>query len=221
MLVSEIATRVMRQFGDEAGVQIDNSDIIRWVNDAMREIAISADLVQTIGSAPLVSGQNSYTLPANVLTLRSVRYNGMKLTPLSQTEFEEYIDSTASTYPTGTPTHFTAWGGSLQVYPAPDSSAVATASTLQIFYTGTPLEVTAVTDTPVLSVQYHNRIVEYCLQQAYELDENWGAAQQKAQQFEQGVRELRNEQQWAARDVYPSITTLPEDSEGTYYEMHW
>lgn len=220
MLVSEIATRVKRTFGDEAGVQIADADIIRWVNDAMREIAIAADLMQTLASTALISSQNSYALPPDILTLRSVRYNGIKLTPLSPSEFEEYIDSTASIYPTGRPTHFSVYATSIQLYPAPDNNAV-TGGSLQIFYTRRPLETTTTNDTPELPVQYHNRIVEYCLQQAYELDENWGAAQAKAQQFEKGVNELRNEQTWSARDFYPSITTLPEDSEGAYQEMYW
>jgi hypothetical protein len=46
MLVSEIATRVRRQFGDDVGILITDADIIRWVNDAQREIAVKANLLQ-------------------------------------------------------------------------------------------------------------------------------------------------------------------------------
>lgn len=46
MLVSEIATRVKRQFGDEAGAQIEDADILRWVNDAMIDIARTNNLLQ-------------------------------------------------------------------------------------------------------------------------------------------------------------------------------
>ena len=38
MLVSEIATRVKRQFGDESGSLIDDNDILRWCNDAQVDI---------------------------------------------------------------------------------------------------------------------------------------------------------------------------------------
>ena len=36
--VSDIATDVKRTFGDEAGVQVNDTDIARWINSAQIEI---------------------------------------------------------------------------------------------------------------------------------------------------------------------------------------
>lgn len=215
MLVSEIATRVKRQFGDESGVQITDDDVIRWTNDAMREIASSNDLLQTRATTALVVGQAEYTLPPDILLLRSVHMAGKKLTPLSTREAEEYTIDTGAK---GSPSTFWIWANKIKLYPAPD---VADPDDLQIYYTRTPALVTVVGNTPELPVEYHSRIVEYCLAQAYELDENWEAAQQKGNQFTVGLQTLKGKEEWQTVDYYPSITSLPEDYGYDATGMYW
>ena len=199
MLVSEIATRVKRQFGDEAGIQVTDADIIRWVNDAQREIASNNDLLQTVATTAVVSGQREYTLPPDILLLRSVHHKGRKLRPLSSREAEEYLSTGIAN---GEPTHFWSWATKISLYPQPTE---ADADDLQIFYTRQPAVVAAVGDTPEVPMEYHSRIVEYCLAQAYELDENWAAASQKSQQFSSGVANLKGREE--VNDFYPHITS--------------
>lgn len=202
--VGDIIQRVERQFGDEANIQVEEADVIRWINDAQRELALHNNLLQARAVADSVQGQSEYALPLDVLTIRSIRYSGQKLQPMSAQEAEERISDTSTT---GTPTHFWVWSQRVTLYPAPES-AVATG--LQIFYSRQPATVALTTDIPELPVQYHNRIVEYCLKMAYELDENWQAAQVKGQQFQDGVNELKGNVDWVERDFYPTITSLPE-----------
>lgn len=206
--VSDIIARVERQFGDEANIQIEDADIIRWINDAQRELALHNNLLQARAVADSARGQAEYTLPLDVLTIRSVRYAGEKLQPLSAQEAEEHIDNTTET---GTPSRFWVWAQRITVHPAP---AAPLTGGLQIFYSRQPATVSVATDIPELPVQYHNRIVEYCLQKAYELDENWAAAQVKGQQFQEGVQELKGNVDWVERDFYPTITSLPEGYDG-------
>ncbi len=208
MLVSEISTRVLRQFGDEANVQITDADILRWVNDAMREIALHNNLLQSRATTRLIAGQREYGLPNDVLTLRSVRYADTKLRAMAPAEAEAYIERPHDTTNRGVPQLYWVWANRLNIWPTPDRTD---ANDLQIFYTRQPIPVAAVTETPELPLQYHNRIVEYCLQQAYELDENWSAAQAKQQQFQQGVEVLKGQEEYTPRDFYPSIVSLPED----------
>lgn len=199
MLVSEIALRVKRQFGDEAGIQVTDPDIFRWINDAQREIAASNDLLQTVATTAVIPGQQTYALPSDILLLRSVHYQGSKLRPLTSREAEEYlVDGLAS----GRPTHFWSWANQINLYPQPDTSDP---DDMKIFYTRQPTAITTVNDTPELPLEYHNRIVEYCLAQAYELDENWAAAQQKSQQFSAGVVDMKGKEEVV--DYYPHITS--------------
>lgn len=206
MNVGEIALRVKRQFGDEAGAQITDADIIRWINDAQREIAHHNSLLQTVATTAVVNGQDQYTLPPDMLTLRSVRYAGRKLQFMTPEESSEIIGSDNTT--TGTPTHYSVWGLKIDLYPAPLGSD---ADDIQLYYTRQPAPITVTTQTPELPLQYHNRIVEYCIAQAYELDDNEESYQRKMRQFQEGVDKLKDNVDWQTQDVYPSITVSSND----------
>lgn len=208
--VSDIITRVKRQVGDEADIQITSDDIMRWINDAQREIAVEQNLLQAKATTDVVLGQTEYTIPNDTLTLRTVKHNGIKLQPYSLAEAEEYIsdyDNTAN-YPSGTPTHFWVFANRITVYPKPDTGLTAG---LEIYYTRQPTVVSALSDIPEVPVVYHNRLTEYCLQQAYELDEDWQAASQKQNQFRTGLDRLKDQTDWVERDFYPSITSVVDD----------
>lgn len=214
MLVSEIATRVKRQFGDESGVQITDADIIRWINDAQREIVAENGLLQTFATTSIIASQQEYVRPPDILSLRSIHLDGRKLTALSPQEAEEYLGS--NTTPTGSPTTFWIWANKIFLYPTPTTAGT---DNLRIFYSRMPQAVDDLADTPEIGIEHHGHIVEYCLLQAYEMDENWTAVEQKKRQFDEGLKELKGREDWSSRDFYPSITSLPEDY--GYTDMYW
>lgn len=207
MIVSEIAIRVKRTFGDTANIQIDDTDIIRWVNDAMHDISLNNQLFQTSAVAATIAGTQEYSMPVDILTMRSVRYQGAKLRALSTNEAEQYIVGEVALAVTGTPINFWIWANKISLYPVPDTSD---ANGLTLFYTRQPTSVVLVSDQPELPLQYHNAIVQYCLQQAYELDENIPMAQAKSNQYSEGVKVLKDNVDWMERDFYPSITSTDE-----------
>ncbi len=205
--VTDIITRIKRQFGDEASVQVGDADVIRWVNDATRDIAIKADLLQTRATSNVTATQQEYLLPPDILTLRSARFLGEKLRPYSAQEAEDVLERQTSVR--GTPVAFWTWANRISLHPTPDRSIVGA---LTLYYTKQPRPVAQGGDIPEVPPQYHNRIVEYCLQMAYELDENWAAAQAKQTQFTQGVDEQRAREMWNTQDYYPVITSSPEEA---------
>jgi len=207
VLVSEIATRIKDQFGDDQGGVITDARVMRWVNDAMRDIAVANNLFLVKATAAVVNGQAEYQVPSNILTLHSVKFQGRKLTGLSQTEADEF-QADGSAVPTGIPTHFWLFGNVLTLYPTPNLNDP---NDLLVQYTRTPTEVTAVGNTPELPAQYHNRIVEYCIAQAAELDDDGDTYERKMNRFEVGVQKLKDNAEWEAHDVYPSITVGPAD----------
>jgi hypothetical protein len=217
ILLSDIAIRVKRIFGDSANVQITDDDIIRWSNDAMREIVVNNDLLQAVGTTQINVGQTSYTLPLDALTMRSVIYNGRKLRALNVREAEEYINT--SDTQSGEPSLFWVWANTINLYPNPDT--VAATHTLNIYYTRQPVYAALITDSLEMPLQYMNRIVEYCLQQSYELDENWQASSSKMSQFKDGINKLKDETDWAERDYYPFITSSPDFENGGYGYTLW
>jgi len=208
MIVSDVIKRVLRQFGDEASVQIDENDIMRYINDGAKEIAVQNDLGQITASQNSVVGQNLYVAPADTLAIRSVYFDMSKLEFYTRTEYDAFVNSqdpkeTAS----GIPFLYTRFVNDLLLYPMPDSI-----KTIKIWYFQRPVEVTATTDQLPFAVEYHNRIVEYCLQQAYQTDEDWDAAERMKGQFDDGMVKLKQLESSADEEFYPTITVLPEDA---------
>lgn len=218
--VQEILTRVQRSFGDEAQAQLTQADVIRWINDAQREIATNNNLLQVKASADTTASVNNYALPTGILRLHSVRWQGRVLQSLSLAQVDELTSTADQTvaqgYPVGIPMQYYIWANQLYLYPAPQTGAVGD---LSIYYTRQPVAVANVSDIPELPDAYHNRIVEYCMARAYELDENFFIASLKDQSFNAGVEKMRQDESWKSQEAYPFITT-PED-DVTYQTGGW
>lgn len=209
MIVSDIITRVTRQFGDESSVQIDQADIIRWINDGQKEIAVQNDLLQAVGTLSSSLGDATYTFPADMLSMRSMYYKNVKLSYMSRQEFDEYITSTdPDLTQSGDPVLYTRWANEFTLYPVPQSAEV---DGIKLYYTRRPVDVTALSDSIDLPLEYHTRLVEYCLQQAYEVDEDWNAAGIKQEQFSTGLDILKQQETHTDREFYSVITIREED----------
>jgi hypothetical protein len=218
LTVAQITTRVQRQFGDTELAQILQSDVYNWINDCIREVVVQNDLLQTQSVTDGVANQKQYDLPTAVLKLRRVGYQGFPLRPLSVEEADQMLGNSGvavnSGYPTGTPTHYWVYAGKINLYPAPANSGTGD---IALNYTKYPTPVTTTSDVPELPAEYDNRIVEYCIAQAFELDTNMQVAGIKMGQFQQGIDKLKGNADWEAQDYYPSITTVGESSEDSLY----
>lgn len=218
MKLSEIIKRVQRQFGDDVQAQITKEDIVRWVNDACLEITTNNYTNQGIlkGHTPVVVGQAEYKLPPDLLLLRSVRANGIKLTHTTYDQLTELNDF--SELATGAPTCYWVYDNKLHVYPTPYEAL----GTIDVYYSKSPdiLTVEMLEREPDVPKQYHPRIVEYCIAQAAELDDNMGTYQYKMNQFEKNLQSLKaNGEQPEGDDYYPSITYMGDGNflrEGVY-----
>lgn len=221
MNVQEVATRVKRTFGDEAGVQITDDDILRWINDAQEEIVVSNEgLMETTSLADVTQDVAEYDSPADLSVLRSLKYKGYRLKVMSLAEFNEYIDGYdaapgVSPYGSGIPEIFTVWEGKITLFPKPNETLTGA---LKLYYIKHPIPVATLADSLSVPLQYHTAIVNYCLQQAYELDEDPQKAATKEAQFDKRMMQLNDRNKWTGQEYYPRITTLPEDENwGGYF----
>jgi len=216
MLVSEIKARVKRQFGDESGVQVTDTDIVRWINDSQREIVKRNEgLLEVTAVANAVANQQDYVLPANLLILKTIKYKEtptgnsyVKLQGCNFVEFNEYVDGWDGATDRGDPVSYTVFAGNYSVFPIP--SAALTAG-FKLYYNRIPTDVINDGDTPELPTLYHEAIVKYCLAQAFEIDEDWDGANLKLAQMEDDVKTLRGRVDWKTQDTYPTITVRYED----------
>jgi hypothetical protein len=216
MIVQDIITRVRRTFGDEAAVQIQDADIIRWTNDAQVEIVKHNDAaLQKTGFVDLVSGQSVYAMPADLMILRSLRYKFSDMLSFNNLiyknmqEFDDSIDGwDGSAYTSGNPVFFTMYEGNATLFPTPNQSLVAG---LKVLYNQTPATVSLVGDSLSLPLIYHNTVVKYCLWQASLLDDDKDPAVLYRNDFMDDMTGLDQNEVQEPVAFYQTITTLSYD----------
>lgn len=206
-LVSEVITAVQRQFGDESGVQLENADIIRWINDAQDIIVAKNKVLKAKSSTPAVAGQAAYTFPSDKIhQIESIHYNGYRIPNMSFAEAEEHIfQADPGLIALGDPLLWYEWAGTFTFWPAPNA-----ANTIDLYYTQRPDPVTTTTDTLSVPDKYYQDVVRYCMQNAYEMDEDMANSQAKGQQFDASLNEKSEEERTAQNMTYDKITVYDD-----------
>ena len=206
-LVSEVMTAVKRQFGDESGVQLEDSDLIRWVNDAQDVIVAKTKVTKAKSTIAATANQAAYTFPSeNMHQIESIHYDSNRIPNMSFPEAEEYIfSSDPEQVAFGNPVLWYEWAGTFTFWPAPDDT-----KNIDLYYTKRPARVTASTDLLSLPDKYYQDVVRYVLQQAYEMDEDLGNAQAKGQQFEASMNEFSEEDRTSQNMTYNTITVYEQ-----------
>jgi hypothetical protein len=205
--VSEVITAVQRQFGDESGVQLENADIIRWINDAQDIIVAKNKVLKAKSSTPAVASQAAYTFPSdNIHQIESIHYNGSRIPNMSFAEAEEHIfQADPGLIALGDPLLWYEWAGTFTFWPAPSA-----ANMIDLYYTQRPEPVTQSSDTLSVPDKYYQDVVRYCMQNAYEMDEDMQSSQAKAQQFDASLNEKSEEERTAQNMTYDKITVYDD-----------
>ena len=212
----DVATRVRRTFGDEAAVQVSDEDIVRWINDAQIELVKRNETVlQTTGTANIVAGTAAYSLPADLLILRSVRYKYDDMTSfvsLKYANLQEFDDTLngwdGTLFTNANPKIFTRYADTISLFPTPDQSATGG---LKYLYSTIPTDITDLTDALSLPLIYHTTIVNYCLWQASLLDEDYDPSQLHKAYLDESVNNLIALDSMEQTEYYPKITVLEDD----------
>lgn len=203
MLVSDIITRVRTTAGDKDALQFTDQDVMRWINDAMQEVAADNQLLQKIATTATVAGTDNYAIPTDILKLHSVRLDGRKIrvTTLNDAEQDYGFEEPER----GDPSLCYVWAGFIKFLPIPDR-----VQDLEVVYTRNPTDVTAVGNTPELPPMYHQRLMDYCLAQVAQMDDDMDRYNIKMNEFRTGVQNLKDHPEWE-HDAYPYITVSERD----------
>lgn len=219
LTVQDVITRVQRTFGDESSAQVTTDDIIRWINDAQREAVMQCeDLLQKIGYISTVSGQKDYSLPADLFTLKhvyvkdagSAGYYILKWLPL--VEMSEQIDGWDTTDAISSyPLVFNQQeDGKLTIFPPPMSSV---ANGIKLNYSRYATDVVDTNSAIDLPPYLHSYVVNFCEMQAYEMDEDWESASNKANQIQGDLDFNNNRKDWFGKETYPTISPTWQDQD--------
>lgn len=203
--VQDVINNVTRVFGDEAGVQLSNNDIIRWINEAQREINRQNAVLQQVATTTLNAGQAEYTLSGitpPIYEINSLLINGRRIGNISVSQAEESISlADPESEETGAPQFWYEWANTITFWPVP-----STAGTIKIRYTAVPTDVASDGDTLTLPDEYFMDIINYVLKMAYEMDENPEMMQLKAGEFSQSLAERGEQYRNAQHMTYPTMT---------------
>lgn len=210
MKTSDIIKRVRSIASDSDSIQFTDDDIVDWINDGIRECAKDNQLLQKTASSNLVIGTTSYNLPTDILKLHSIKVDGQKIRVLNLAEFEAYGGSSEDS---GTPVVAYVWAAKVNFYPKPTQ-----ALPYVVEYTYDPALVTndahLVTGkdvAPPLPVGYHIRLLDYCLAQVAQQDDDMPRYQLKMEEFRTGVHSLKDDEQ-TQEDYYPMMGISARDS---------
>lgn len=210
-LVSDIKSAVVRQFGDESGVQLTDADIYRWVDQGQLEICRRHRLLKAVKLANLTAGVKDYTIPDDVLFVQQILVNGQGVDYRSFEEATVYIlENDPNFTATGQPDMWYEWAGTYTFWPVPDSVS-AGVNNLKLYYIKAPTKVTALTDALTIPDTYYTSLLKYVMSQAHEMDEDWTAAQVKSQQYDADMTQAGEDNDRINQGTYQRITIMPED----------
>lgn len=208
---TEVANAVKRQFGDPDGRQITDSDILNWINSAQQDIVSQNPILKDAANTNVVSGQDLYTYPSEKIQyIEALHYDGV---PLEYYSFQE-----AQTYILGNPDNDivadvkpSIWyerAGNIYLYPKPLENVT---DGLRLFFVRQPDNLATLSETLKVPDRYFQRVVDLVLARAYQLDENWEAAQYKQAEFVNAMNLLANQENATQVNSYPTNTPRIED----------
>ena len=204
---ASVVSHIKRQFGDESGVQITDTDILRWINQAQREIAMIAKVTQAVATTDVVLGTYEYQLPdMNAIEISSIRYNKRPVQTMEFPMAEHYLQENDPEHSsTGSPEWWYRWADVVYFWPTPDQDIVAG---LEVFYIKSP---DAVVDTSAplgLPDKYYEALIQFCMSKAYELDEDFQASAGAKQAYNDRLGQTFEEDSNAGTMMYPKISIV-------------
>ena len=205
---SDIASAVKRTFGDESGVQVVESDIMRWVNEAQLEIAMKQRILKAVSTGNIVAGTWAYPFPIErAIHIESIQVAGVRIKPATMTEVEETILSEDPTrvQTNRIPVLWYEYAGIINFWPTPAEDLTGGVS---IFYVAAPAEITSLSDMLGLPDRYYQAMLDLVLARAYEMDENFDAVVLKQQQADNSLTSFVNEEQTSQHRTFGTIQVV-------------
>lgn len=207
MNLGDIIVAVKRQFGDESGAQITNSDIIRWANDAQVDIARRTETLVSHRETEGIPSDGSYLLPTDFMFMKRVTFNNYVLHYRSLDDLDQRGQS-VETAASGEPNSYYLTSSTLHLYPKPSTGGVGV---LDIFYARTPTRLVDAADTPEIPGHMHEDIIRYCLVRAKELDDDLQGAERIGAEYDARVAQSHYETITQTMNSYPAIRLSPGD----------
>lgn len=202
----DVAQNIRRSFGDESGVQLEDGDIVRWINQGQYEIARQNKILKATGSTTTMPGQSNYELSLGkpVLQIESIRYGKTRLIPTEFTTVEANLEE----YPEnaeGDPRIWYRWGDEVVLWPSPKK-----AEYLKVYFTAAPpqhatMDVDRELDIPDT---YFLPLVDFCMAKAHEMDDNPQSQEVSIKQYADRMTSMNDEERGGQSLTFQTITIV-------------
>lgn len=203
---AQVKRAVKRLFGDEAGVQLEDADILQWANDAQQAINTKNKIFKAKSTSQSVSGQSNYSFPTELIQqVESLTFDGSPLRAVEMAEAQARIQTgDPHGEQSGTPVCWYEWAGDFVLYPSPD-----TEKEIALYYTRYPTPLSGSDEQPLdVPDKYYQAVVDYILWKCYEMDEDWNGAQMKEGHFRGALEEQAEEEREVSHMTYPTIQDI-------------
>jgi len=196
---SQLIHYIKRQFGDEANIQINDADIIGWLNMGAIEICAKNSVIQAEATISGSVGQLSYDLDfiPDVIRIEDVYYGDQKLDPVDKSTFRETIQTSVGE--SGTPIYWYAWANSIKLWPVPNKAAILTVDFIK-----KPREVSNGGDKLPLPDLYYEQLCLFVMSKAFELDEDVEKSTAQRSLFENKLME-KNDLEKTMSGAFPVV----------------
>jgi len=183
---NDVMSLIRRLFGDDAAVQILDSDLISWINMGQLDIATKLQCIQATAVTSSIVGTSAYSVPTDIIKMESVYFNNVPLRATSMDSIQTMIGDTIGT-DQADPRYWWLWANMIYVYPVP-----STIYPIEINYIKRPANVVNAASSLSLPDTYFNALCEYVMAKAQELDENLQGSQISQQKYGEYVTNLMN-----------------------------
>lgn len=206
LTLGEIQDRVRSQLRDQSQQVFSDSDITRYGNDALRNIAAETNAFWTTAtiSGGTVAGTATYNLPTDFVRMVKVFYNDNSILP--ETTINTLAELTANMTTQGTPYCYyiqrTPPGGTSQVpallglYYIPSAASV----TIRFYYNYVPATLSASTSRFPVPYGYDDPIVSFICWQLKKADREPGEADRYRSEWNQWLDKMK-------KQLVPSINS--------------
>lgn len=191
MTPSQFEDRARQRYNAVNDTFWSSAEILGYLTDACTAAASEGLLIEGLDtSITTVNGTQSYAFPTNVVAIKRMTWNDIRVDPIDMIEDDAVTPFTTGVTDTGNPLYYWIWNSRIYLRPIP-----ASAQTLKLWVYKTPSDITA-SSTLEVPTELQPELFNYVLREMTAKDKNYGAADRYDKAWEKSLLKIRS---WARR----------------------
>lgn len=193
MTVAELLTQIKAEYNATNDTFFADTEYYSYLYQAEMILASKAKCIHAVDtSISTVAGTRTYSLPTNVIAIKRIEYNGIKLKKYNSFREDDFVTgSSANTASQGTPQYYEIFAKTIYLRPLPNA-----VQTLKIFAIKQPSAITSTASTIDIPSEHHHTLINYALSRMYSKDKEFEGAIHYRNLWQQDVQDVI---QWQAK----------------------